>query len=701
MLGSNITCQLRHSYDILGLYHSHPVAIEGIETRGGDILSPGIFREAVRSFKPEIVIHCAALANVDDCETNKDLARNLNVLGTRAVVEGIQGGDIKLIYISTDSVYDGQKGHFSETDPVAPLNYYGRSKYEGELEALRHPKTLILRTNIFGWNILEKEGLAEWILNRLTTGQRIQGFQNVRFSSIYTCELAKVLDRAIRKDLIGTYNCGSADSLSKYEFMLRLARRFQLDPSLVEPIEIENLRLKAKRGKDLSLDVGKLMQDLDGPLPTLAESIEAFYRDYSQGLPGRFYPGKSIKEYPQIDYIPYGRQSIDDDDIASVVAVLKSSHLTQGPKVGEFEEALCRLTGAKSAVAVNSGTSALHIACLAAGIKPGDEVITTSNTFVASANCILYCGAKPVFADIDPKTYNLSAESIAQKITDRTRGIIPVHFAGQSCDMEAIGKIKNEAEKKYGHKIYLIEDAAHAVGSFYKGTAAGSCAFSDMTVMSFHPVKQITSGEGGSVLTNEETLCRRMKRFRSHGITGHQDEFINPEMQETAVDVPPWYYEQIDLGYNYRMTDIQCALALSQLKKLPQFAKRRREIVNRYHRHLSNVGFITTPYESADCINNFHIYVLMIDFPALGISRPEMMCRLDEQGIRTQVHYIPVHTQPFFRRLLGTNWGDCPQAEKYYEKCLTIPLYPAMTDHDVERVVRSVLAITGERRKPL
>ncbi|MBW1806295.1 MAG: aminotransferase class I/II-fold pyridoxal phosphate-dependent enzyme, partial [Deltaproteobacteria bacterium] len=268
--------------------------------------------------------------------------------------------------------------------------------------------------------------------------------------------------------------------------------------------------------------------------------------------------------------IPYGRQYIDEDDIQAVTEVLRSEWLTQGPNTVEFESALCEIVGAGYAVAVNSGTSALHIACLAAGVKDGDEIITSSITFVASANCTVYCGGKPVFADIDPKTYNISPGEIEKRITDKTKAIIPVHFAGQSCDMEAIQQIVNDAEKKYGHKIYIIEDACHALGSKYKGNEAGSCEFSDMAVMSFHPVKHITTGEGGVVFTNDEKLDMKLKRLRSHGITSDPEEFFSKDLafQPSAFSlqpsVNPWYYEQQVIGYNYRITNIQCALGLSQ-----------------------------------------------------------------------------------------------------------------------------------------
>ena len=396
-------------------------------------------------------------------------------------------------------------------------------------------------------------------------------------------------------------------------------------------------------------------------------------------------------------WIPYGRQSIDQDDINAVIEVLNSTNLTQGPKVAEFESALCEQTDARFAVCVNSGTSALHIACLAAGVSPGDEVITSPNTFVASANCVVYCGARPIFADIDSRNYNISPEAIAEKITARTRAISPVHFAGQSCDMESIKGIVEAAERKYGQKIYIIEDACHALGSRYKNRKVGSCFYSDMTVTSFHPVKHITTGEGGVVLVNDRDLSIKLKLSRSPGITGDPEQFINHDLAfqlgTNVADcvVNPWYYEQIDIGYNYRITDIQCALGLSQLKKLDIFSRRRRDIARQYNAAFREKPNIRIPFEESFCDSNFHLYVLLFDFERIGTDRALFMMGLKERGIQTQVHYIPVYLHSYYRRHFGTKIGDCPNAEEYYRRCLSIPLHPGMTSEEVDRVTEAII----------
>jgi perosamine synthetase len=699
LLGNNLAYYFKDKYDILGLYNSHPVSLDGIYTQKCDIAKSDDIKRTITDFSPNVIIHCASLTNVDECEADKEYAKLVNVSVTKNIVEAVSDKDIKLIYISTDSVYDGVKGNFLEHDEVNPQNYYGQTKYEGELEASKHSNSLILRTNLFGWNIQDKHSLGEWILKELRANKRINGFKDAYFSSIYTIELARIIDIAIRKNLAGVFNCGSTDSCSKYEFAVKLADIFGFDKSLINPIFIDESRLTAKRGKSLSLDVTKLQKDLEYRMPDINDSIKSFYRDYKCLFPERLKDQNST--YPvRSNFIQYGRQCIDNNDIQAVVEILKSEKITQGPTVEEFEQELVKYCGAEYAVAVNSGTSGLHIACLAAGVKEGDEVITSPNTFVASANCAVYCGAKPVFADIDPKTYNISPAELEKKITEKTKVVIPVHFAGQSCDMEAIRHIVKAAENEYGNKIHIIEDACHALGSVYKGAKIGSCKYSDMTVMSFHPVKHITTGEGGAVLTNNESLNKKLRRFRSHGITSNPEEFFSKDLAFLSQNSPPnpWYYEQQELGFNYRITEIQCALGLSQLKKLDMFRKRRREIVNIYNEVFDNIKYVQNPFESTECDSNFHLYVLLFDFEKIGIDRAQFMLELKKRGIQTQVHYIPVHTQPFYQKKFHTKWGDFPNTEKYYQQCLSIPLFPTMTNSDVHKVYTEINSIVQKNK---
>ncbi len=389
------------------------------------------------------------------------------------------------------------------------------------------------------------------------------------------------------------------------------------------------------------------------------------------------YPVRASKIY-------YGRQWIEDDDIAAVDEVLKGDFITCGPKVDEFEEALCRFTGAKHAVAVNSGTSALHCACIAAGIGPGDEVITTPITFAASANCVLYCGAKPVFADIDPDNWNISPESIEKCITDKTKAVIAVDYTGQAVDADAIRKICVE------HGLVFIEDAAHSIGTSYKGKMVGTLA--DMTTFSFHPVKTITGGEGGAILTDDDELYKRLVLAHAHGIT--HDE----SMMEDLPHEGPWYYEMVSLGYNYRMTDFQAALLISQLSKIGRFAKRRGEISAAYDAAFKDIPEIIPQKEIPGSDTVRHLYVLKLDLSRLNCTRREFFDAMSAENVQCQVHYVPVYYFPYYKKL-GYEKGLCPEAEKFYSAIMSIPLYPKMTDKDIEDTIHAVKKLIYAFRK--
>ncbi len=380
--------------------------------------------------------------------------------------------------------------------------------------------------------------------------------------------------------------------------------------------------------------------------------------------------GKPVRETP----IGYGRQYIDDDDIAAVVKVLKSPFLTTGPEIKKLEDKLCQVTGAKYAVVVSNGTAALHIGCMAAGVTDGDEVITTPMTFAASANCALYCGAKTVFADINPDTYNISPSSIREKITQNTKAVVAVDFTGQVVELDEIMKICKE------HNLTLIEDAAHSIGTKYNGKPVGSIA--DMTCFSFHPVKTVTAGEGGAVTTNSKELYDKLCLFRSHAITRDENMMVQPTGEK-------WYYEQIDLGYNYRMTDFQAALLSSQLDKLPLFSSRRKEIVKMYDETFSKIPEVTVQKEIPESDTTRHIYILRFNLKMLKANRREIFDALWAENIHCNVHYIPVYWHPYYQRL-GYRKGLCPNAEALYEEIVTLPLYYSMTDEDVMDVIAAV-----------
>jgi len=376
--------------------------------------------------------------------------------------------------------------------------------------------------------------------------------------------------------------------------------------------------------------------------------------------------------------IPYGHQWIDEKDIKEVVKVLKSDWITQGPNVEEFEKKIAEYCKVKYAVAVSSGTAALQAAYTVAGIGSGDEVITTSLTFAATANMIVQCGGKPVFADIQEDTLNIDPKEVEKKITKKTKAIAPVDFGGHPCDYDEIRKIARK------HKLLIIEDAAHALGSEYKGKKVGQIA--DMAILSFHPVKAITTGEGGMILTNNEDFYEKLKIFRSHGTVKKPEK-------------GGWYYEIENPGYNYRLTDIQCVLGLSQLRKIKKFIKRRREIVAKYNKAFKNIKEIILPRERGYVKSAWHIYPIQLKLEKLKANRKKIFEELRKEGLGVQVHYIPLHLQPFYKKKFGYKKGDFPIAERYYQRTITLPLFPKMTDKEADRVIKTVKKVINFYKK--
>ena len=378
----------------------------------------------------------------------------------------------------------------------------------------------------------------------------------------------------------------------------------------------------------------------------------------------------------------YGKQSIDENDIDAVVEILKSDFLTQGPAIEKFEKCVAEYCGAKYAVAVTSATAALHISCLSAGLGKDDILWTSPITFTASANCGRYCGADVDFVDIDPSTYNMSIAELEKKLQAaeiKPRVVVPVHLAGQSCEMDKIYKLS----QKYGFKV--IEDASHAIGADYKETKVGCCKYSDMTVFSFHPVKIVTTGEGGMVLTNDKDLYEKLVLYRSHGITR------DPKLMTGTAD-GPWYYQQIDLGFNYRMTDMQAALGYSQMQKVNEFVSKRRYLAKRYNELLKNINGIQLPDQNEDTKSSWHLYVVRVDFSKISKTKNQIFAEMKEKGICLNLHYIPVHTQPYYENL-GFKGGDFPNSEKYYEEAFTLPLYYSLTDEQQDHIVKSLVEV--------
>ena len=386
------------------------------------------------------------------------------------------------------------------------------------------------------------------------------------------------------------------------------------------------------------------------------------------------YGGKPARD----TLLPYGQQWIDEEDIAQVVQVLRGEYLTQGPAILAFEQKVSDYVGARYAVAFCNGTAALHGACFAAGIGPGDEVITTPITFLASSNCVLYQGGTPVFADVLPDTYNIDPRKIEEKIKTRTKAIIPVDYTGQPADMV---RIRELAAK---HGLIVIEDAAHSLGAKFQGKSVGTLA--DMTMFSFHPVKHVTTGEGGVIVTDNKEFYEKMLLFRSHGVTREPGKLLEQQ--------GPWYYEMHALGYNYRMTDMQAALGISQMGKLDNFLERRREIIQLYNQAFAEMKGVILPHQHPEAESAWHLYMLQLDLGSINVTRKEVFEALRAENIGVNVHYIPVHLQPYYKGL-GHKKGDCPVAEHLYEGLLTLPLYPKMKNEDVHDVIKAVNKVVG------
>lgn len=387
--------------------------------------------------------------------------------------------------------------------------------------------------------------------------------------------------------------------------------------------------------------------------------------------------------------IPYGRQDISQADIDAVVEILRSDFLTQGPSIAKFESSITEFCGVRHAVAVSNATAALHIACLALDVGPGDMVWTSPNTFVASSNCALYCGASVDFVDIDPQTYNMSVDRLREKLEvaqaagNLPKVVIPVHLSGQSCEMEAIHALSQE----YG--FHIIEDASHSIGGSYRGSPVGDCRYSDITVFSFHPVKIVTTGEGGAALTKDDELAEKLRRLRSHGITSDR-RIMLPRPDDEI-----WNYQQISLGFNYRMTDIHAILGISQMTRLREFVDKRRAIAARYDAAFAQMP-VKTPWQHADTQSSYHLYPLLVDADVCGKTQKQVYAALWQAGIAVNLHYIPVYRQPYYEAM-GFKPGYCPEAEKYYRQAISLPMFPTLSETDQEHVVAAVAKAVGVR----
>jgi perosamine synthetase len=659
-----------------------------------DLTDPGQVELALDKVRPDSIVNLAAETNIDACEECPQNAYFANVKIVENLVKWIEGNgnSSHLVQLSTDHVYDGLGPHAE--DDISPLNYYGFTKYAGELLATKVNST-ILRTNFFGrTQVPGKMSYSDWLMDSLTKGKKITVFDDVYFSPLSLQRLTALLELVVVKRERGIFNLGSKEGMSKADFSFMLAKVLGLPTENMSRGNLHMVDLVACRAKDMRMNSSRFEKVYKVELPSLTHEIQSLVESVvSQSdcktPSGRktlmaapimhenklaLFGGKPVRE----KLLPYGRQFVDQKDIDAVVKVLRSDWLTTGPSVVAFEQQFSKQVGADHGVAVSSGTAALHCAVHAAGIKPGDEVITSPITFMATANCIRYQEGKVVFADVDPDTLNIDPEKIKECLTSKTRAIIAVDYTGLPADLEAIGKIAQD------NNLVFIEDAAHALGATYKNRPVGSIA--DMTTFSLHPVKNITTGEGGVVVTSNSKFAESLRQFRNHGI-------IHQIQKQGTLS-----YDMEEIGYNYRLTEMNSVLGISQLQKLSTLMTRRRKVVDQYDDAFSKVPQLNLPARHPDCESAWHLYVIKLKLDTLKTGRDEIFQALRAENIGVSLHYIPVPWLAYYKNL-GYKKGSWPIAERTYHSLISLPLWPGMKDLDVEQVVVAVKKVLAAYQK--
>ena len=672
LLASSWIRSLDHNYNYILSTHKKKIKNKKFRVISLDYSTVDQVLSQLKKHNVKILINCIGLTNIEECETDPDKALNSNTYIPKVLSKACNEGNIKFVHISTDHLYDGKKSYYSEKTPKSPLNIYGETKSKAEDEVLKNnKKSIIIRTNFFGWGPSYKNSFSDKILKHLEAEKKIDLFGDVFYTPISIDELKKQILKLIELNASGIFNISSNERISKYDFGCRIARIFGYSTDLIINSSIDNCKGLVLRPKDMSLSNHKLTTYTGKVIPSIDKQLELLKKLRDEG-----------NERP---VIPYSRQNISEKDIESVVEVLRSDFVTQGPIIEKFEDKIAEYCNARYAYACNSGTSALHIACLSLGLKEGDIVWTSPISFVASSNCALYCNAEVDFVDIDSKTYNMSSDSLEEKLIEaKKKGklpkiVIPVHLSGQSCDMKKI----NQLSLEFGFKI--IEDASHAVGAKYEGMPVGDCRYSDITVFSFHPVKIITTCEGGMCMTNDSKIAELLYRFRSHGITRQPS-------QMTKIPDGPWYYEQLELGLNYRINDVQAALGLSQMSRLDSFIKKRSKIAKRYNELLSD-SIVKLPEINEKCSSSWHLYIIRVEENKFTTHR-QLFEKFRTAGILVNIHYIPIYRQPYYKSL-GFNKNRFPESEKYYKEAISIPIFPGLRENEQDKVVSLIKKPVG------
>tara|TARA_R110000868_G_scaffold155691_6_gene382162 strand:+ start:29737 stop:31851 length:2115 start_codon:yes stop_codon:yes gene_type:complete len=690
LLATNIAWIKSNDWSVCLFINQKSVSIKNVNSVKVDLTCIESVLKALDDFRPEFVINAAGLTSVETCESDFYQGYISNVITAKTVARATNELRIPLVHISTDHFSDSSKPSSTETEIEIPLNNYAKTKLDGEFEVQKANKnSLIIRTNFYANGHSLRRSFSDLVLKNLRQRKEILLFDDVFYSPIIVNDLIDKIEKLVEQKESGVFNIVGPDRLTKYQFGLKLAEKFNLDSSLLKKGSIKDLKHLVQRPLDMSLSPEKAEKALGEKMMSMEESLEILKNDEFV----RSEHKDSINVVPMKKMLYYGKQYIDTDDVESVIKTLKSDWLTQGPKVAEFEKRITNLVDAKYAVAMSNWTCGLHMACLALGVGPGDAVITSPLSFVASSNCAVYCGATPLFADIDSETLNIDPEKVEDllKANSNVKVIIPVHFGGSSCDMQKLAEIA----RKYNVKI--IEDAAHGIGgSHADGSKIGSCKFSDISGFSFHPVKNITSGEGGVITTNDKEIYKQLCRLRSHGINKGNDEFVFKERAFTNGEKNYWYHEMQQVGFNYRITDFQCSLGLSQLSKLQKFFDRRVEIATQYDKAFANLLNGKILQANTRTVSGNHLYVLNVDFKALGLDRYTLFEKFsNEYGIGLHVHYLPIPMNPYYIDTFDIPESSYKNAKDYFDSAITLPLFPGMNDADVENVLNAVREIIG------
>ncbi len=689
LLALNIAMYKRNEWDIVLFTNKKHIQTNNIVATKVNLCDSSILYNEVETIAPDFIIHTAGLTSVEECEAHQYKAYISNTLTARNIADVAAKLDIKLIHISTDH-FSLEKASSQENEIAIPVNNYAKTKLNAEYEVLKNaPKSIIARTNFFGWGHKSRTSFSDVILKALREKKEIDLFTDVFITPISINDLILSLEHLIRVNAAGIFNVVGDERVSKWEFGNTLAHVFDLDTSCIRKSSIRSHKHLTTRPLDMSLSNSKLKEATGIKISSLKASFTLLREEELQGHKQSL-DEITISASPSI--ISYGKQNISDHDIDSVLETLHSPFLTQGPKIQEFEDTVAKYTGANYAVAVSNLTAGLHIACLAANIGPGDKVITSPISFVASSNCAIYCGATPIFADIDSNTLNIDPKEVRKLCTenDNVKAIIPVHFTGSPCDMQQLKSIADE----FG--AVVIEDAAHGLGgSFASGEKIGSCEESLITGFSFHPVKSITTAEGGILTTNDENIYKQLCRLRSHGINKGHDTFVNTDEAFTNNVPNPWYHEMQQLGYNYRITDVQCALGISQLSRIDSFMNARRAIAIKYDEVFSNLKNASIVQNKQRHISGNHLYPLLVNFEKVGRNRNQLFKDFAKEGINLHVHYIPIPLQPFYQQNHPTDLKTIPNALNYYRQAIILPLHTKLSDDDIDKIISTVTTIIG------